>query len=168
MIERSRLDGCVMEPTDDQHHARQGIFLLEDSPGETELLCQALRCTLDDLEGFHPPRPILLTTKHTADQALAWLKLAAEHEQAVLPELIIADLNLPGNSGKVFFREVRNDPRLSQLPLIVMMWSSEDQAGLTVRDGDPVDFMIKPLRLDDLVEHLHSILERRFQHNKLL
>ncbi len=168
MIEQSRRDGCVMESLDDQHHTLQSIFLLEDSPGETELFCQALRCALDDLEGFRPPRPIPLTTTHTADQALAWLKLAAEHEQAVLPGLIIADLNLPGNSGKVFFREVRNDSRLRQLPLIVMMWAPEDQAGLAVRDGDPVDFIIKPLRFDDLVERLHGILERWFWHRNLL
>lgn len=168
MIEQSRRDGCVMESLDDQQHTVQGILLLEDSPGETELFCQALRCALDDLAGFRPSRPIPLTTKHTADQALAWLKLAAEHEPAVLPELIIADLNLPGNSWQAFFREVRNDSRLRQLPLIVMMWAPEDQAGLTVSDGDPVDFIIKPLRFDDLVERLHGILERRFRRKNLL
>lgn len=164
MIEQSGLDGCVMEPIDDQDHTAQGILLLEDSPGEAELFCQALRRAKDDRNGLGPSQPISLITKHTADQALAWLQLAAEHKQAVLPGLIIADLNLPGSSGERFFREVRSDSRLRYLPVIVMLWSSEDQAGLTISDGDPVDFMIKPLRFNDLVERLHGILERWFRH----
>lgn len=158
----------MIELIDDRHHASRGILLLEDSPGEAELIYEALRRAEDGLAGLHPPRSIPLITKYTADQALAWLRTAAERGQTFLPVLVIADLNLPGNSGKVFLREVHYDSRLSALPLIGMIWSSEDQAGLIVGDGSSVDFMIKPLTFDDLVERLRCILERWFGDDHLL
>jgi CheY-like chemotaxis protein len=168
MIDRSSLGQCVVESIDDQHHALRGILLLEDSPGEAELFCEALRRAEETLGFSQPPRSIPLITAHTAGQALAWLRTAAERGQTFLPVVVIADLNLPGNSGELFLREVRNDSRLRALPLIAMMWSSEDQAGLTLGDGDPVDFMIKPVVFDDLVGQLRSILERWFRYNNLL
>lgn len=166
--EQTGLGGCVMESIDDQPRTVRGILLLEDSPGETELFCRALHDAEYCFEGFRLPQPIPLTTTLTANHALTWLTRAAEQEQAVLPVLVIADVNLPGHSGQRFFRHVRNDPRLCHLPIIMMMWAAEDQAGLTVGGGGPVDFMIKPLRFDELVEHLHNILKRWFRHTSLL
>ena len=150
MIDRSSVGASVIELVDDRPCASRGILLLEDSPGEAELLYEALRRAEDGLAGLHPPRSIPLVTKYTAGQALAWLRIAAERGQTFLPVLVITDLNLPGNSGKVFLREVHNDSRLSALPLIGMIWSSEDSAGLIIGDRHPVDFMIKPLVFDDL------------------
>lgn len=77
------------------------------------------------------------------------------------PDAAILDWNLPGDSGIALAREIRRDPRLARMPLIMLSVNArpEDQVqGLS--EGGVNAYMTKPVAAAELLARLKSLLER--------
>lgn len=127
------------------------ILLLEDSPGEAELFCEALVLAWKKL-GPEPeaPRPGI-DVQRTAEDALEFLRNPAGHGTNNLPDLVVLDLDLPGRTSLTFLRELRMDSRLAKLPVIVMAWSDDQSIVQSLGGLGVVGYVVKPMLFDDLV-----------------
>ena len=127
------------------------ILLLEDSPGEAELFCEALVLGWEKLgPGPGTARPGI-DVQRTAKDAMEYLRNPAGEETKELPDLVVLDLDLPGGTSLTFLRELRMDSRLSTVPVIVMAWSDDQSIVRCLAGMGVVGYVVKPLRFDELV-----------------
>ncbi len=75
-----------------------------------------------------------------------------------LPALILLDLNLPKMSGIEFLRELRNDPELSDLRIIVLTSSNEPKDRTAAFEYDVDDYIVKPHSFDEFTRAIATIL----------
>jgi CheY-like chemotaxis protein len=89
------------------------------------------------------------------DAAEALHKLLA---QALRPEVIFLDLNMPGMNGQQFLTEIKKDAELRSLPVIIFSTSSQPHTIETMKALGAHDFITKPALYDELVNVLKRIL----------
>ena len=88
-------------------------------------------------------------------------KQALERAQANPPDVIISDVMMPVMDGWTFVQQLRQDPRLSQIPVIFLTALGKDEARLGELGLGPEDFLAKPFRFDDLDKRVSSALRRK-------
>ena len=102
--------------TRDEHHAGPlSVLLVEDDPGDVLIAREALRA------GHLQPRVAVVSD---GVEAMAYLRKEGEYGQAVRPDLILLDLNLPRKSGHEVLVEVKADPALRRIPVVVLSTSA--------------------------------------------
>ena len=119
------------------------ILVVEDEPAIQELL----RVNLEDA-GF-------------SVQAVADAESAHAQIRSALPDLILLDWMLPGQSGLAFARALRGDARTRELPIIMVTARSDESdrvAGLEVWVDD---YVTKPFSPRELKARIKSVLRRR-------
>jgi two-component system, chemotaxis family, response regulator Rcp1 len=94
------------------------ILLVEDNPADARLMIEALK------EVQVPHR---LSIAQDGGQALAFLHREGEFAQASRPDLIFLNLNLPGKDGQEVLANIKSDPHLSVIPVIVLTSSQAQQ-----------------------------------------
>jgi CheY-like chemotaxis protein len=127
------------------------ILLVEDNPADVRFLNEVLK------EARLVNR---VTALPDGDSALRYLRGQGECAGAVKPDLVLLDLNLPGKDGRKVLAEIRRDPLLSALPVIVLSTSSAPDditlsydLGATcylVKPADPVQLIQAALRLESV------------------
>jgi CheY-like chemotaxis protein len=90
------------------------ILLVEDNPGDVRLAQEALRET---------NVPNTLRVVEDGQQAVALLKSDDESP----PDLIILDLNLPRKDGRQVLQEIKSDPNLLHIPVVILTTSKAEQ-----------------------------------------
>jgi diguanylate cyclase (GGDEF)-like protein len=78
--------------------------------------------------------------------------------RAELPDVLLLDLMMPGLSGFEVLRQVRADPQLQQVPVIVMTSASDARTKLRVLELGATDFLEKPVDPSELVVRLRNTL----------
>jgi len=96
------------------------ILLVEDNPGDVRLTQEAL-----DESG----RPYRLSVAADGVKALEFLRQNGENRQN-RPDIILLDWNLPRMDGKEVLREIKSDPRLRSIPVVVLT-TSQAHADIT-------------------------------------
>jgi len=91
------------------------ILLVEDSPDDADLMVEALK------EGMLAHR---VTHLEDGEQAIDHLR------RSPTPDLILLDLNLPRKNGDEVLEEIKNDPRLRRIPVVILTASDNDKAFL--------------------------------------
>jgi len=66
------------------------------------------------------------------------------------PDLIMTDMNLPDMDGLSLVRQFKEDPRVADIPVVVLSASPEVDAGDLSLDAGAEEFLTKPIRLQDL------------------
>jgi len=92
-------------------------------------------------------------------EALEFLHREGKYSDAVRPDLILLDLNLPRKDGHEFLAEVKADPGFRQIPVVVLTSSGADQDVLTAYDLHANCYVVKPVGLGALTELVESIEE---------
>ena len=116
------------------------ILLVEDNPADMRLVSEALdECA------------VAADLHWAADgvQALDFLHRAGAHAGAPTPDLVLLDLNLPGIGGKEVLGEIKRDPLLSRIPVVVLTSSSARQDVLDTYGAHVNAYMVKPTDFDD-------------------
>ena len=114
------------------------------------------------VEDGQPLRELIVVTlseEFDCDEA-ADGEAALERLRAARPELVVLDSMLPGRSGIDVLREMRADPTLCDVPVLMLSaWqSSEDVDG--AMDAGANSFLGKPFRVEELVGVAHELAER--------
>jgi CheY-like chemotaxis protein len=93
----------------------------------------------------------------TGLEALNMLRGKEGHEK-ISPALILLDLNLPKMSGIEFLHELRGDPELQELHIIVLTSSNEPKDRAAAFEYDVDDYIVKPHSFDEFTRAMATIL----------
>ena len=134
------------------------ILLVEDNPGDARLTREALaasgvRNTLHDVRD--------------GEQALAFLRREGAFQTAPTPDLILLDLNLPRRDGREVLEDMKGDPTLKHIPVVVLTSSQADEDILRSYRLHANCFITKPRDLDELTAVLRGIEQFWFSIVKL-
>lgn len=124
------------------------ILLVEDSPGDVRLTMEALR------DG--KVRNSLAVVGDGVD-ALAYLRREGPYASAARPDLILLDLNLPRMDGRDVLAQIKADPDLRQIPVVVLTTSAAEQDILRAYELSGNCYITKPVDLDQFFEVVRSI-----------
>jgi len=93
----------------------------------------------------------------TAADGEATLELL--HGQTQLPDLLLLDVMMPGLSGLEVLRFMKEDERLSAIPVILITAGTDESLAATALESGAVDVLIKPFRLAELLDRIQSHVE---------
>jgi len=89
--------------------------------------------------------------------ALNYLFRRGRFARASRPDLVILDLNLPKKTGREVIADIKTDPSLSRIPLVVLTSSNSDQNVLDGCDPKRSLYLVKPLSFQGLVDSAKQI-----------
>jgi chemotaxis family two-component system response regulator Rcp1 len=124
------------------------ILLVEDSPSDTELTVEALR------EGKVANN---LSVVEDGTQAMEFLRRENNYAGAPRPDLILLDLNLPRKDGREVLAELKADPDLKTIPVVVLTTSRADQDVLRAYELNANCYIAKPVDFMHFLDVVRSI-----------
>jgi CheY-like chemotaxis protein len=131
----------------DQQRGPLGVLLVEDDPGDVMIAQEALKASR-------------LTSKLTVVpdgvEAIKYLRREDGYEGATRPDLILLDLNLPKKSGHEVLAEVKADPGLRKIPIVVLTTSGAAEDVVRSYDLHANVFVTKPVDFD----HFTSVIKQ--------
>lgn len=80
---------------------------------------------------------------------------------AVLPDVILLDWMLPGESGVTWARKWRQDPRTKSVPILFLTAKTEEHDKVSGLDAGADDYITKPFSTQELLARIRSVLRRR-------
>ena len=80
-----------------------------------------------------------------------------------LPGLILLDLNMPRKDGREALAEIKADPRLKRIPVVVLTTSKAEEDIFITYDLGVSGFVIKPVSLEGLVQVMKSLIQYWFE-----
>jgi CheY-like chemotaxis protein len=129
------------------HRAIQ-ILLVEDSPADIELTQRMLR----DAKIANDVHVV-----EDGEQAIAFVRRRGEFDGAPTPDLVLLDLNLPKKDGREVLEEMKGDPELRRIPIVVLTTSAEERDVLRAYDSYVNAYVTKPLDIDSFTSVARSI-----------
>ena len=120
-----------------------GVLIVEDEPAIAELISVNLRHN-----GF---RPVWAMDSATAQAEL----------DAVLPDVILLDWMLPGESGLTLARRWRSHPRTKAVPIIMLTARGDEVDRVAGLDAGADDYIAKPFSTKELLARIRAVLRRR-------
>jgi len=124
------------------------VLLVEDNPGDVRLTKEALK------EGKMLNR---VTVVGDGVEALSFLRRQGKYADAGQPDLILLDLNLPKKDGRQVLAEIKADPGLKRIPVVVLTTSSAEEDILKTYDLHANCYVIKPVDLEQFMRVVKSI-----------
>jgi two-component system response regulator len=100
-------------------------------------------------------------------EALAFLRKEGVHEKAPRPDLILLDLNLPRKNGREVLEEVKADPTLKRIPIVVMTVSRDEEDVLKAYNLHANCYITKPIDFGQFIRITRSIEDFWFRIVKL-
>lgn len=86
------------------------------------------------------------------EQALAYLRREGEFKNSHLPGLVLLDINMPKKNGLEALQEIKNDPKLRHLPVVMMTVSERDEDIVKSFSYGACSYIKKPVDFDKLKE----------------
>jgi len=120
-----------------------GVLIVEDEPAIAELIAVNLRHN-----GFRPTWAM--------DSASAQREL-----DDVLPDVILLDWMLPGESGLILAKRWRANPRTKQVPIIMLTARGDESDRVAGLDAGADDYIAKPFSTKELLARVRAVLRRR-------
>jgi len=124
------------------------ILLVEDSPTDADL-------TVDALTAGRVRNRV--TVVEDGVEAMAYLHREGKYATAPRPDLILLDLNLPRKNGHEVLAEVKQDPKLQRIPVVIMTTSDDEKDILAAYNRHVNCYVTKPLDLDQFIAVVKSI-----------
>ncbi len=124
------------------------ILLVEDNPGDVRLTQENFKeskirnnmCVVND-----------------GVEALAFLRREGQYGDALRPDVILLDLNLPRKDGREVLKEIKADPELRRIPVVILTISSADEDIIRSYDLHANCYITKPIDLEQFGKVVKSI-----------
>jgi len=126
------------------------ILLVEDSPGDADLAREALEST-KVRNRLHVVRD--------GEEAMTFLHRKPPFQDAPRPGLILLDLNLPKKDGRQVLAEIKDDPELKRIPVVILTISKDEEDVLKTYNLHANCFITKPIDLSQFLKVVRSIEE---------
>jgi CheY-like chemotaxis protein len=124
------------------------VLLVEDDPGDALMTQEAFE--------HHKIRNTLHVVKDGVE-ALEFLRREGQYENAPRPGLILLDLNLPRKDGRDVLSEVKTDPELRHIPVVVLTTSEAEEDILRSYSLHANAYVTKPVDFDRFIEVVRQI-----------
>jgi two-component system, chemotaxis family, response regulator Rcp1 len=134
------------------------ILLVEDSLADIELTKLGFR------EGRIANN---LHVIRDGDEAMTFLRRQGQFADAPRPDLILLDLNLPGKDGREVLHDIKADPELKRIPVVILTTSQADEDIMRAYGLHANAYMTKPVGFDEFVGVVKGITDYWFSLVKL-
>jgi two-component system, chemotaxis family, response regulator Rcp1 len=124
------------------------ILLVEDDPADVLLAQEGLR---------ESGVPSILSVVGDGTEAMAFLRREGKYAQASRPDLILLDLKMPKRSGLEVLAEIKADPALRRIPVIVLTTSDAPQDILRAYDLQASAYITKPSDLEEFHRVMNTV-----------
>ena len=124
------------------------ILLVEDNPGDVRLTQEAMR------------EARMSNTLHVARhgaEAMDFLRQSGDFKDAPRPDLVLLDLNLPRLSGREVLKQMKDDPELRRIPVIVLSTSDAQRDVAESYDLHANCYINKPVDFDEFLKVVQTI-----------
>lgn len=130
------------------------ILMAEDSPSDAELARQAFKNgkLLNEL-----------TIVKDGVEALAYLRKEGEYQDVQRPDVILLDLNMPKKDGREVLEEIKKDPNLRTIPVVILTTSEDEHDILRSYELQASSFITKPVEFEKFLDVAKGI--RQFYFN---
>jgi two-component system response regulator len=126
------------------------ILLVEDNPADILITREAF-AQFNGNHHFH--------VVEDGEAALAFLRQEGRYAGMPRPDLVLLDLNLPGKNGREVLTEIKSDPLLKIIPVIVLTTSNSENDVLFSYNQYASSYIIKPMGFENFtraVAQIHS------------
>ncbi len=134
------------------------ILLIEDNQSYVSLMMEAL----EESQVFTSVNVVM-----DGAEAMAYLRRESKYAHAPRPNLILLDLNIPKKKGQKVLEEIKNDPDLKRIPVVIFTVSSAEQDILMSYNLHANSYIIKPRELDQFMAAVKSTINYWFTVVKL-
>jgi len=124
------------------------ILLIEDNPGDVRLTVEVFKEAK-----IHNNMNVMTD----GIDAMAFLRQEGEYINAPRPDLILLDLNLPKKDGRELLAEIKADPALRRIPVVVLTTSRAEEDILKTYDLHVNAYITKPVDLEQFISIVKSI-----------
>lgn len=124
------------------------ILLVEDNPGDVRLTIEALK------EGKVRNN---LSVARDGAEALDFLFKRGKFQDAVRPDIILLDLNLPKKDGREVLAEIKADATLRRIPVVVLTTSRAEEDILKSYDLHVNCYITKPVDMNQFIDVVKAI-----------
>jgi chemotaxis family two-component system response regulator Rcp1 len=124
------------------------ILLVEDNPGDERLTREALK------EG-----KVYSNLHWVKDgvEAMEFLRRQGKYSGVPRPDIILLDLNLPKKDGREVLQDIKNDPELKRIPVVVLTTSKAEEDVLRTYNLHANCYVTKPVDLEKFIVVVKSI-----------
>jgi CheY-like chemotaxis protein len=123
------------------------VLLVEDDEGDVVLTKEAFN------EYLHNRLDVV----GDGAAALAFLRKEPPYADAVTPDLVLLDLNLPGRDGRDILAEIKADDRISHIPVVVLTTSAAEEDVMGSYRAHANAYVTKPVELDGFIAAIRQI-----------
>lgn len=123
------------------------ILLVEDNPGDVRLTKEAFTEIELDEELF---------VVNDGEEALDFVHRRGDYDDAPRPDLVLLDLNLPRVDGLEVLEDVKGDPELRSIPVVVLTGSEAEEDILESYDRHTNAYLTKPIDPEEFVDLVRS------------
>jgi CheY-like chemotaxis protein len=124
------------------------VLLVEDSPGDVRLTREAFKDAKVHIN---------LHVASDGTEAMAFLRREGEHANVPRPDLILLDLNLPKKDGREVLEEIKENPILKSIPVVILTTSASEEDILRSYQLHANCYITKPVGLDGFLAVVRSI-----------
>jgi CheY-like chemotaxis protein len=124
------------------------VLLVEDDPGDVQL-------TQEAFEDYKVRNRLTVVSDGVG--ALAYLRRQEPYRDAVRPDLVLLDLNLPGRDGREVLAEIKNDESLRQIPVVILTTSQADEDVLRSYQLHANAYVTKPVDFERFINVVRRI-----------
>jgi CheY-like chemotaxis protein len=122
--------------------------LVEDNEGDIILTTEAFK----DMKLENK-----ISVVKDGEEALRYLKKQGEYTDAVTPQLVLMDINLPGMDGKQLLDLIKKDDELKEIPVVMLTCSDRDADISDCYDKQVNWYITKPIDYDKYTKVMHEI-----------
>ncbi len=124
------------------------ILLVEDNPGDVRLTKEALK----DAKVLNE-----IYVARDGVEAMQFVHREGSFANVPMPDLILLDLNLPRKDGREVLAEIKKDPKLQHIPVVVLTTSKADEDIIKTYNLHANAYITKPVDLNRFVEIMHAL-----------
>lgn len=133
-----------------EKHRSLEILLVEDNPGDVLLVKEALKeiniCNM-------------LNVVRDGLEALDYLHCAGKYSNAVRPDIMLLDLNLPKKDGREALEEIKKDEGLKAIPVVVLSTSDAENDIIRAYKSHANCYITKPINFDKFVKTIRYTID---------
>ena len=126
------------------------ILLIEDNSGDVRLIERAFETR--ELPGT-------LHAVQTGEEALDWLYQRDDFAEAPRPDLVLLDLNLSATSGQDMLEEIKSEPRMKRIPVIILTSSQSEEDLIEVYEKYANAYLLKPVDPEEFADLIQTFTE---------
>jgi chemotaxis family two-component system response regulator Rcp1 len=124
------------------------ILLVEDNPGDVRLILEAMK----DAKVRN-----IVHSVDDGEKAMTYLRKEGDFAGRSRPDLVLLDLNLPRKDGREVLAEIKSDPNLKAIPVVILTSSKAEADIVKTYNLHANCYITKPVDLDQFINVVRSI-----------